>query len=153
MQNISEKNIQLLKELKEVSLAKLDNDNEITDINSLYGMFITEKNKFIFCKEDKFEGTDTFHLVEFFTNECIASNAVIFDDIVYPWRKAGRQFSLYFNDLIFYVPIVDLLSECSTKEVFTKKDISHLYCIINEYLKENPDFISQLFKNEIKRKR
>ena len=153
MRNISKKNIKILNDLKESSLAKLNNDREITDINSLYGMFLTEKNKFIFCKEDKFEGDDTFHLVEFFTNEYVASNELRFSDIVYPWRKAGRQFSLHFKDLIFYVPIVDLLGESYINKNFTKKDISHLYCAINEYLNENPTFVNQLLENEKKKRR
>lgn len=151
MQKTNEKNIQILNKLKEHSLAKLNNDNEIIDLNSLYGMFIAGKNKFIFCKEDKFDGDDTFCLIEFFTKECVAINAVIFDNIIYPWRKSGRSFSGHFNDLIFYISLQELLGENYKNKDFTKKDLSYLYCIINEYLKENPNFINELFKNEKKK--
>lgn len=153
MQNINEKNIQILKDLKETALAKLNNGNEIIDLNSLYGMFIPRGNKFIFCKEDIIEGYDTLYLVEYFTNECVASNKAGHSDFINHWGKTGRTYSWYFNDLIFFVSMVDLLGESSIDKVLTKKDISHLYCVINEYLNENPTFVNQLLENEMKKQR
>lgn len=153
MQNISKKNIQTLKDLKETALSKINNNDEIIDLSSIYGMFLPRGNKFIFCKEEKFEGDNALLLREFFTNEYVASNEVRFGDIVYPWRKTGRKFSLHFNDLVFYVSIADLLGESYINKNFTKKDISHLYCAINEYLNENPTFVNQLLENEKKKQR
>lgn len=147
MENISSKNSKLIENLKSSVSGKMEN-NEIIDVNPIYGIFLPKDNKFIFCKEDKFRPNEDFHLEEFFTNEYIESGEIRLGKIIYPWRKTGRQFSWHFNDIVFYVSFVDLLEKYSIDGVCRKKDIAYLYYNINEYLKENPKFIEQLLENE-----
>ena len=45
-------------------------------------------------------------------------------------------------------PMVNLIGKYHKDGKITKKDIAYLYCVINEYLKENPEFINQLLESE-----
>ena len=129
------------------SFEKNENKNNIIDINSLYGIFL-ESNKFFVCKEEKSTYSDNLHLLEFFTDEFVESSKIRFNELVCPWHEGGKKYSLHFLGRAFYVPIVELLEENSIDEVISKKDILYLYGNINEYLRENPNFVEQLFYNE-----
>ena len=130
-----------------VDLDKMAATNNKVDINSMYGIFLPNNDRFIVCKEDKFHADDYFYLKEFFTNEFIAFNEVGISGIIYPWRR-GRHYSLKFLTMAYGVPIVDLLGKFSVNEAVTEKDIACLYANVNKYINENPNFIKQLFDEE-----
>ncbi len=151
MENISYKNKELISELKSVISNKINNENEMVTINNLYGIFIEaddNEQKFIICKEEKFSHSDGPYLSEFFTGEYVDRYEVRFSEIVCPWHKAGRHYFLHFLKMVFCLPLVSLLGECCIDGKVSKKELSNLYCIVNEYIKENPNFIDKLMENE-----
>lgn len=129
------------------ALDGMNSKNDKVDINSMYGVFLSENDRFIVCKEDKFRPDDDFYLKEFFTNMPIDFGEVILSKISYPWRK-GTYYSFKFLKMAYSVPIVELLGKFSVSEVVTEKDIACLYANVNKYINENPNFIKQLFDEE-----
>ena len=148
MNEISYKNKELISELKNTILNKINNENEMININDLYGIFIkTDKfeQKFIICKE---KGTEGPYLYEFFTNEYIDRFEISCSEVVCQWRKPGRHYFLKFLKMGFCLPLKNLLGERCLDGKVSKKELSEFYCIVNEYIKENPNFIDKLMENE-----
>ena len=148
MENLSYKNKQLISELKNVVSDKMNNENEMVNINNLYGIFIDAdetEQKFIICEE---KGNEEPRLHEFFTLEYIDKYEVRFSEVVCPWRKVGRHYFWHFLKMGFCFPLTNLLGECSIDGKVSKKDLSDFYRIVNEYIKENPNFIDELMENE-----
>ena len=135
-------NIELISKLKNNITRKLNNQDEIEDITNFYGVFISDDNKFIICKEE------SGSLREFFTKEFVDFSEVRFNERVYPWRKAGMQYSFNLNGLYFCLPLVNLLGKHHKDGKVNKKDLTYLYCIVNEYFKKNPEFVNNLIENE-----
>lgn len=151
MENICYKNKQLISELKNVVSDKMNNENEMVNINNLYGIFIEaddNEQKFIVCKEEKYSYSEGPHLSEFFTNEYIDRYEVRINEIVCPWHNAGRHYFLHFLKMGFCLPIVNLLGKHCIDGKVSKKELSDFYRIVNEYIKENPNFIDELIENE-----
>ena len=148
MENISYKNKELISELRNVVLDKINNENEMVNINNLYGIFIQAdelEQKFIICKE---KGTEGPYLYEFFTNEYVNRFEISCSEVVCQWRKPGRHYFLKFLKMCFCLPLKNLLGEHCIDGKVSKKELSNLFCIVNEYIKENPNFIEELMENE-----
>lgn len=135
-------NIELISKLKNNITRKLNNQDEIEDITNFYGVFISDDNKFIICKEE------SNCLCEIFTKEFIDYFEVRFNKIIYPWREAGMQYSISLHGMYFCLPLVNLLGKHHKDGRVNKKDLAYLYCIVNEYVKKNPNFINELIENE-----
>ena len=151
MENISYKNKKLISKLKNVVLDKINNENEMLNISNLYGIFIegdAQEQKFIICKEEKYSYSEAPHLSEFFTGEYIDNHEVRFNEVVCQWHKPGRHYSLHFLKMYFCLPLVSLLGECCVDGKVSKKELLDLYCVVNEYIKENSNFIDELIENE-----
>lgn len=118
------------------------------DVNFIYGIFLPKNNKFIVCKEEKYQSSKDLCLLDFFTNEIISYSYVKFDDIVCYWHNCGKIYLDCLNDLGFCLPIINLLGKQCKDGKVSKKELSNLYCIVNEYIKENPNFIDELMENE-----
>ena len=138
-------NVDLIKKLKSNITKKINKQDDIVDIRNFYGVFIPDDNKFIICKE---VGVKEPHLCEFFTEEIIEFSEVRFYETVCSWRKAGMQYSFNLNGLYFCLPLVNLLGKNYKDGKVNKKDLTYLYCIVNEYLQKNPEFVDELIKNE-----
>lgn len=140
--------------LKDLIIALDENmgefENDTIEVKKMYGVFL-KNNKFIICKEKQTSNNDDFNLVEFFTDDFIEFNEVRFGEKIYPWRKRGSHFSFRVNELIFVVPLKELLGKFSVKEVVSEKDVANLYTNVNKYVKENPYFVKQLFDDENKK--
>lgn len=151
MNNISYKNNILVSQLKNNISNKMNNEKEMVNINNLYGIFIEAddyEQKFIICKEEKYSYSDGPHLSEFFTGEFVDNYEVRFSEIVCPWRKTGRQYFLHFLKMGFCLPLINLLGQQCKNGKVDKKELSYLYCVVNEYIKENPNFVDELMENE-----
>ena len=50
--------------------------------------------------------------------------------------------------MYFCLPLVNLLGINHKAGKVNNKDLTRLYSIVNEYLKENPEFVNKLIENE-----
>lgn len=135
-------NVDLIKKLKSNITRKLNIKDETIDIKNLYGVFISDDNNFIICKEE------LSCLREFFTGEIIDFSEVRFNERVYSWRESGMHYSFNLNGLYFCISLINLLGMRYKDGKISKRELSNLYSIVNEYLKENPEFVNQLIENE-----
>ena len=138
-------NVDLIKKLESNITRKLNRQDDVVDIRNFHGVFIQKDNRFIICKE---VGVKEPCLREFFTGEIIEFSEVRFSTTVYSWRESGMHYSFLLNGLYFCLPLVNLLGMCYKDGKARKSDLSHLYSIVNEFLKDNPEFVNQLIENE-----
>ena len=139
-----ENNNEVLKKLIK-SLEKTE--EEIIDVDILYGIFF-KNNKFIICKEKISEYRGEIDLQEFFTKENVEFQECILGKIFYPWQKVGIHFFFMSNDLGYCVPVRDLLGKLPKDAQVSGTEISNLYKNVNKYIKNNPNFIEDLFNAE-----
>lgn len=135
-------NAKLIERLRDNTLRNINEPNNSVDVSKLYGVFIPDDNKFIICEEEE------NYLREFFTGEFIDSIEIRFSKKVYPWRKSGKQYSFNLKGVYFCIDLGDLLYGHTKDGKTHKKDITYLYCIVNEYVRKNPEFIDKLIENE-----
>lgn len=137
-----------------IALDKMNDKDNVFDINSMYGIFLSKNNEFIICKEDrkKICSNEHFNLNEFFTDENIEYSEVGLEGISYPWRS-GKFYSRILVTMAYAVPVEELLDKFFVDKVVTEKDIACLYVNVNKYIKKNPNFIKQLFNEENKKVR
>lgn len=132
------------------SFNESEKDN-IIDVNSMYGIFL-DNNKFIVCKEDYFYHSKHPDLFEFFTHERVGHGHIGHSEIICNWRKGGKIYLDGVNQfqMGFCVPLTELLIKFPKNGVTTEKDLAYIYLNVNKYIRENPDFVEQLFssKNE-----
>lgn len=138
-----ENNNEVLKKLI-TSLQKTE--EEIIDVDLLYGIFF-KNNKFIICKEKESEYSDEIDLQEFFTKEIIEFQECRLGRIVYPWHERIHFFFMS-NALGYCVPVRELLGKLPNDALVSGTDISNLYMNVNNYIKNNPNFIEDLFNAE-----
>lgn len=129
------------------ALDEMNIQNNEIDLNSMYGIFLSESGNFIICKECEIPQDDNLYIKEFFTNERIERGEVRLSRNIYPWRE-GRFYSWHFLEMAFSVPLIDLMGKISENETVTEKDLACLYAYVNKYINENDNFIDQLFNND-----
>lgn len=145
-------NEELISKLKNSVSRKLNKQDDLIDIRNLYGVFIDSydrrknMNTFVICKEIICKQNDLEYpcLQEFFVGQII-DNAML---TLPGWRSTGDFFSTNLNGMCFCLPIVNLLGKHHKDGKVNKKDLAHLYYIVNEYLKKNKEFTSELIRNE-----
>ena len=136
--------------LKQNISGKMNSQDELVKTHNLYGVFsddILGNNTFIICEETLFvsKQCSTIRLSNFF-DKAIVSEVIINDkkDVILPWNsKKSFVIGGYKKAIAF--PIEDLLTRNCLNGITTKKNLTVAQDVINEYLKENPDFVEQLF--------
>ena len=95
------------------------------------------------------------NLFEFFTDEYFMHAHEKNNKEICSWRKGGKVYLDCIENLemVFCVPIIDLLDKFTVNKVTTEKEVLNVYKNVNKYLKENPEFIQQLFDSETEKVR
>lgn len=126
----------------------LNFDDELVEINNLYGIFLSN-NGFIICMENSNminSNVSEFTLSNFFTNDIITKIlAYDYDEIPFPFGKR-KIFDIAEGVEAVGFPISFFLKDHCKNGITTKKNLLVVFDVVNQYLKEQATFIDSLFK-------
>lgn len=146
-------NIEIIDGLKEDIKSKINFQDELINTNNLYGLFIND-NTFMIAKGNttKHQYCTSYIIENFITSRLISYGVIEHSKgTKAPWEN--EFMNIKNSDLTaFVIPVKELLNKHIKNGVTTKKNIVALFDTVNEYIKENPNFIDSLFTENVRKR-
>ena len=144
--NLNNINETMLQSLKQIVKEKMNIKKDLVAVDNLYGLFLSN-NTFIIAKQITIgdEYYTTYKLENFFTKGFI-DYAIVdhIEESYLPWEDMGL-FSVAKGLQAVAFPVETFLVKYIEKGVTTKRNMTVLFNVINQYIKENPMFINEMF--------